>query len=427
MTDRNISRQSSEVHGMNLPPIEPIDIIHLSTFDIGSSDDNEFGASPTPSHSCSYRKFSKMRQHPHRTMYTIILIALFSILIIFSSCSSYRNVLYMETFPDEKIKEPFPNYAPVTSLTDKNEPPAAVTMSKMSSSWSSAVFAADTLECRSSVIEFVINATDVKDECVGLRKAFDETCSNENQVSSSSKDGEDSEEEKSNGRRRLRELEGRHRWWWRIVTTKLHSTFNDHIFKGNVYGGGRRSLLESMPELVNNASSVIISSNTSVKENIEKHVVLSPSLPTSSEHVGDQMLTNAITINDEAIVEVMKHLNANLTNTTLLSKTDGELSSEAISVATAAVSAVLNSPESIEARKCCASIMKVFHDECDLPDDDSYDDKKLIIIVCVIALCGIVKSMIRHYKLRWLPEAGGCILVGGKGLVFRNVILIIFF
>jgi len=35
--------------------------------------------------------------------------------------------------------------------------------------------------------------------------------------------------------------------------------------------------------------------------------------------------------------------------------------------------------------------------------------------VCVIALCGIVKSMIRHYKLRWLPEAGGCILVGVVG------------
>ena len=37
--------------------------------------------------------------------------------------------------------------------------------------------ASDALECRASVIAFVINATDVRDECDGLRKAFDKTCS----------------------------------------------------------------------------------------------------------------------------------------------------------------------------------------------------------------------------------------------------------
>ena len=37
--------------------------------------------------------------------------------------------------------------------------------------------ASDALECRSSVISFVINATDVKDECDGLRRAFDKACS----------------------------------------------------------------------------------------------------------------------------------------------------------------------------------------------------------------------------------------------------------
>ena len=37
--------------------------------------------------------------------------------------------------------------------------------------------ASDALECRASVVAFVINATDVKDECDGLRKAFDKACS----------------------------------------------------------------------------------------------------------------------------------------------------------------------------------------------------------------------------------------------------------
>eukprot|EP00578_Thalassiosira_sp_NH16_P026105 CAMPEP_0181096104 /NCGR_PEP_ID=MMETSP1071-20121207/10857_1 /TAXON_ID=35127 /ORGANISM="Thalassiosira sp., Strain NH16" /LENGTH=446 /DNA_ID=CAMNT_0023178495 /DNA_START=234 /DNA_END=1571 /DNA_ORIENTATION=+ len=37
--------------------------------------------------------------------------------------------------------------------------------------------ASDALECRASVVAFVINATDVRDECDGLRKAFDRTCS----------------------------------------------------------------------------------------------------------------------------------------------------------------------------------------------------------------------------------------------------------
>jgi len=353
---------------MNFQPVEPIVIVALDPFDSDSSDDTEIYQPYKP---CSANKNCRMRQHAHRTMYTIILVALFVILIIFSSCSSYRNVLYMES--GGRKNEPFPNYAPVNSLTDNKEPPAAATVSR---SWSSSVFAADTLECRSSVIEYVINATDVKDECAGLRKAFDETCSNENRDSSNSEDGENSEDEKPNGRRRLRELEGPHRRWWRRFATKLHRPFIDLIFKDDVYVGRRLNLLESMPELVNNASSVIVNSTDSVKEVIiEKHV-LSPSLPTSSEHVGDQTLTNAIMINDKAIVEVMKHLHANSTNITLLSKTEGELSAEAISVATAAVSAVLNSPESVEARKCCASIMKVFHDECDLPDEDDYDDKK---------------------------------------------------
>ena len=43
--------------------------------------------------------------------------------------------------------------------------------------------AADALQCRESVVSFVIYATDVKDECEGLKKAFDKTCGNAEQES----------------------------------------------------------------------------------------------------------------------------------------------------------------------------------------------------------------------------------------------------
>ena len=43
------------------------------------------------------------------------------------------------------------------------------------------VSAAEALMCRESVINYVINATNGKDECHGLQKAFDETCSQEDE------------------------------------------------------------------------------------------------------------------------------------------------------------------------------------------------------------------------------------------------------
>ena len=94
---------------------------------------------------------------------------------------------------------------------------------------------------------------------------------------------------------------------------------------------------------------------------------------------------------------------------------DAQKSAEAVSQTTAAVSAVLNDESSVEARTCCASILNVFHEHCDHPDEDDFDDKRLFIIVFVIAVCSMVKSLIRHFKIRWLPEAAGCILVGVTG------------
>ena len=61
-------------------------------------------------------------------------------------------------------------------------------------------------------------------------------------------------------------------------------------------------------------------------------------------------------------------------------------------------------------------------DEEDNPDDEEYADRRLFVIVLVIALCGLIKSLIRHFKIRWLPEAGGCILVGVVGGLFLELL-----
>jgi hypothetical protein len=77
---------------------------------------------------------------------------------------------------------------------------------------------------------------------------------------------------------------------------------------------------------------------------------------------------------------------------------------------------MLNDPTSVEARTCCASILNVYHENCDSPEEEVVSDRKLFLVVFVIALCGMVKSVIRYYSIRWLPEAAGCILVGGENM-----------
>ena len=152
-----------------------------------------------------------------------------------------------------------------------------------------------------------------------------------------------------------------------------------------------------------------------------QQVMLSPKLPTMTEHIDQKMLDDAVLLDqggtNEQIVAAIEKA-ANITNSTdsggdpNAAAEDAAHSAEAISKATAAVSSMLNDPDSVEARTCCASILNVFHEHCDRPVEDDLSDRRLFIIVFVIAFCGMVKSFIRHWKIRWLPEAAGCILVG---------------
>ena len=162
------------------------------------------------------------------------------------------------------------------------------------------------------------------------------------------------------------------------------------------------------------------------KEPMPNHAgpILSPKLPTTSEHVAGQMLNDAVQLTNggtnQAIAAVLNATNGTVSGVSAAvaaAAADAHQSAEAVSKATAAVSAVLNDPSSVEARTCCASILNVFHEHCDHPDAEELTDSRLFVVVFVVAFCGMVKSLIRHFKIRWLPEAGGCILVGVLGAV----------
>jgi hypothetical protein len=109
----------------------------------------------------------------------------------------------------------------------------------------------------------------------------------------------------------------------------------------------------------------------------------------------------------------------------LEANTDAAASSKALKESSAAVSALLNDPSSVEARTCCASILNVYHENCNVDAEQDNSDSQLVFVVSVMACCGVVKSLIRHFRILWLPEAAGCILVGGtlRCIVLRCIVL----
>jgi NhaP-type Na+/H+ and K+/H+ antiporters len=167
------------------------------------------------------------------------------------------------------------------------------------------------------------------------------------------------------------------------------------------------------------------------KEENEKH--LSPTDPTSDEDVSENTIEGALLLNTDYLI-----VNNSTTEKDSIQGGQGENFEKRSNDENAVVNHAIHSksndidssslttttttthvPETtISIQTCCRSILKIFHDECDTPEEEEFNDKRLFVIVCVIALCGVVKSLIRHFKLRWLPEAGGCILVGMFGGLF---------
>jgi len=321
------------------------------------------------------------------------------------------------------------------------------------------------LDCRDSVREFLDYSTDVKDECNGLRKAFEMTCSGDT-TSSDDKDKSDVLNQ-SHARRKLQGWDNEYllpRSNADIikdsdsVAKNQPSWIVSHLRKKTI--SARRYITQLVDSNMEEDS---VRSNTDpnkdedgvdnekqkegeidlgdelVVADVEEKPKISPSLPSTTGDLGSHMLSHAVTLADgtsnEAINIVLETLDHTLSSNSTknnntsssgkplsLAEKDAAASTEAISAATAAISAVLNSPEAIEARTCCESILKVYHKECDNPDNEEYNDSKISLIVCVVAICGMVKSVINYFKIRWLPEAGGCILVGVIGGIFLQTV-----
>lgn len=344
--------------------------------------------------------------------------------------------------------------------------------------------AADALLCRESVIDYVINATDLKDECDGLKKAYTKNCGGEDEDTSAV----------ARSRRRLEEGTASERksaknpviqwqrWLYRkarvirnfclsqqpkalLIEDEILNEWNDAFFQvqngvslyspidifpddtiqpGTVSPGIKRKVSEaedfaraeqrlSRKEMV--AKSAVdgtspnintpppplpLPPNKTVAVNKEKQKLTSLALPTSKHHVSEKMLSETLLLQQDD--RLMAHVKAATNNATANAVADAAKSTKAVSDTFEYISSVLNDPSSVEARTCCTSILNVFHENCYVDEEEELSDSRLFIVVAVIALCGMVKSLIRHFQIRWLPEAAGCILVGGR--FFRMHIMI---
>ena len=319
------------------------------------------------------------------------------------------------------------------------------------------LYASDALLCRGSVIDYVINATDLKDECDGLKKAYTENCvAAEDQINQPSSSTATVTEESSSFLSRNRHqrrlpstkknpiiyLQSRLKQIWDF---SLYNNYNnddnarvlfndsDQNLKFPHYSiltwkerlldyRNHRKILEysQILETGDNEGEKDTSITTMGKVQPHQNTTQSKSssklttnlaLPITSKHVSGKTLTETLMLQQDD--KLMKAIQNQTNSTTTEAKTDAAVSSKAVSDAADMVSNILNDPTSVEARTCCTSILNVFHENCSVNEEEELSDRRLFVGVMVVAFCGLVKSLIRHYKIRWLPEAGGCILVGG--------------
>ena len=59
---------------------------------------------------------------------------------------------------------------------------------------------------------------------------------------------------------------------------------------------------------------------------------------------------------------------------------------------------------------CCQSLKSHYDAYCD--ESEIITNMHLLLIASVLLLCEMAKSLIKTHKIHWIPEAGGCILVG---------------
>lgn len=324
--------------------------------------------------------------------------------------------------------------------------------------------AAEALLCPDSVVDFVINATDLKDECDGLRKAFSKYCaetegadvkqsSPRRRLQESNENDNDSEDPQNPVKVweiRLRYLvESLGEWFGPTIEVEVGtlSKYSDDLLIGgtNAHHQSRRlnkaaeqflkeETSAERGEVVPEANDENANEDEELDQGLEadekamkqekgipKAPKMSLDLPIKGHHLSDKALSESLLLHqdDKAVIASVKAMqNATNTNSTeKAAKVDAAASLKAVSETTELVSSLLNDPSSVEARTCCTSVLSVFHEICSVDEEENLSDTQLFISVAVIVVCGLVKSLIRHFQIRWLPEAAGCVLVGGMVLV----------
>lgn len=300
--------------------------------------------------------------------------------------------------------------------------------------------AAEALLCPDSVLDYVINATDLKDECDGLRKVFTKYCADTE--GPSMQDGDRRRLSEYNQgtihaetnpvivwQLRLRYFVQSVQQWWRPVdyddSVEMNQSFELSPISDSVVDQSHRRLAEE-----NAVAKQFLKEDLSAetekggrtlekspsKASIKDRPKMALDLPISKGRLSQKTLSDSLLLqqDDKAVFASVKAARNNTNTTEKAAVTDAAASMKAVSDATNFVSSVLNDPTSIEARACCTSVLSVFHEICSVDEEDALSDKVLFIIVAVIVVCGLVKSLIRHFQIRWLPEAAGCVLVGGK-------------
>ena len=351
-----------------------------------------------------------------------------------------------------------PSYPILRDTDDTALPPNADALNEAPFS-SGVVHAAEALLCRQSVINFVINATDGKDECEGLKKAFDKTCSATEDAGESEEGLHNNNNNNNNqhhrGHRRQRTLwEKTHKAhhphtklyvWWHEQVRWLRQCFAQYVYGTSTifffaedqvalaYPDAQCLIEQDLDDWIRPELRQQWTYEHLLKQERQRQLALdlwndrvraleekytntsqvarpppkSLSLPTASQHASENVLSATVLLHQGDQVY------AKATNESMLANKDAKASSKAMADTNAAVSALLNDPTSVEARTCCASILNVYHENCSTDEDDQVSDTRLFFVVAVMALCGMVKSLIRHFRILWLPEAAGCILVGG--------------
>ena len=301
--------------------------------------------------------------------------------------------------------------------------------------------AAEALQCRDSVVNFVINATDGKDECVGLQRAFDQTCGVGAAVVDSG--AAVASDRRLNRRRKKRWAQDvlstayfyrRWRVWlyrmsrwtylsvgWlgNVLTTGDSDCDNPFFFAEDeiVEAWSQAEYLvendldqyayidvikgwESQRAMVNRHLQETDNSTTAVGNRTK--VTYSLDLPTAQKHASEHLVDQTLSLHQgDNLVDAPSNTTAE--SVTVETK-DGPKNAK-----TQQPVAVY---DPVELRRCCASILNVYHENCSTDDEETISDSRLFFVVCVMAACGTVKSLIRHFKVLWLPEAAGCILVG---------------